>query len=122
VSRRLATIVVALLALLAVAPAWASPWVCRAPIEARACHCEHGSAVPNDDACCAGAQSPDRAMGPTLLLAPAFPPARPLASSMAIPAAVRVERVVRPAPGFAHDAPARAPPVPLWLEVRTLLV
>lgn len=120
--RRLTAIVVAFLALLAIMPAWASPWVCRAPVEARECHCQHGEAAPADDACCAAAPAPDRALGGALLAPVPAPASAPLASRVAIPAPPVVDTVARPAPAYAHDAPARAPPVPRWLEVRTLLV
>lgn len=122
VFRRLLAVFVALLAFVATAQASATTLVCKAEAQARACHCNHAAmqSMAEDD-CCNGQQQATQSAASFALLVP--PPSAVsggswLARQGEIPAVADVFL----APGYAHDAPARAPPVPRFLAFRTLLI
>ena len=121
VLRRFTQLLVALFAIAAVGQANAATVVCRAEAEARACHCDHKAMAAAPDACCTGQGVGVASAAPFALLAP--PDRLEFSASYAYPSAKPTIAVVGMLPaGNAHDAPARAPPVPRFLRLRTLLI
>lgn len=120
--RRLLALLVAVLALVATGQASATTLVCMAEAQERVCHCDHAAmqSMAEDD-CCNGQKQTVQSPVSFALVAPsvsgdfvAYSPAPHTELSSNIDAFLP--------PGYAHDAPARAPPVPRFLAFRTLLI
>ncbi len=115
--RRLTTVLAALYVVLATLSASVNGWICRAELGRTPCACDHSAGLTDDDCCTR--QSDDAAtVAPIVLVAPSV---RALAPA---PVArwVRAVRDPSPSPAVAGRHEPRAPPVPRFLALRTLLI